>query len=79
MNPHQRFLVHHLPERTPVYSSDRIDEVVRYLWGRDVTAYLVYVYEVPVEPLADLTAFACLLYKTLFDMTWPHDLEIPVG
>ena len=79
MNPQHRFLVQHLPERLPVYSSDRIDDVVRYLWGRDVTAHIVYVYEVPVQPLADLTACASLLYKTLLDMTWPHELEIPVG
>ena len=71
MNPQDRFCVHHV-DHGPVYASDRISGVVRYLWGRDVSKHVVLVYEVPVQPVADLEDFRRTLYAMVLEMTYPQ-------
>lgn len=73
-----RFIVQHRREG-PVYTSDRIDGVIAYLWGRDTSQYWVLVYETPVVIRhGDLEVLRRELYSTVLSLTYPFGTDTPV-
>lgn len=78
MNTTDRFLIIH-KKKGPVYTSDRIDGVIAYLWGRFYKDYRVFAYETPV-PLAgpNLDDLRSALYKTVLILTHGRGVETPL-